>query len=95
MPYIIKNGAEAFRSVGTEKSAGTKVFALTGKINNTGLVEVPMGMTLREVIYDIGGGVTGGKALKAVQIAAHLADAYQQNCLISLSTTSRLMKLAP
>lgn len=68
VPYIIKNGAEAFRSVGTEKSAGTKVFALTGKINNTGLVEVPMGMTLREVIYDIGGGVTGGKALKAVQI---------------------------
>ena len=68
VPYIIKNGAEAFRSIGTEKSAGTKVFALTGKINNTGLVEVPMGMTLREVIYDIGGGVTDGKELKAVQI---------------------------
>lgn len=66
--YIIKHGADAYRAVGTEKSAGTKVFALTGKINNTGLVEVPMGMSLREVIFDIGGGVSGGKDLKAVQI---------------------------
>ncbi len=64
---IILNGAEWFRSIGTEKSPGTKVFALGGKINNTGLVEIPMGMTLREVIYDIGGGIPNGKAFKAVQ----------------------------
>lgn len=67
VPYIIKHGADAFKSVGTEKSTGTKVFALTGKINNTGLVEVPMGITLREIIYDIGGGISQGKKLKAVQ----------------------------
>ncbi len=54
---IINNGAEWFASMGTEKSKGTKVFALGGKINNTGLVEIPMGTTLREIIYDIGGGI--------------------------------------
>ncbi|NMA17151.1 MAG: NADH-quinone oxidoreductase subunit NuoF [Clostridiaceae bacterium] len=64
---IIRNGADWFRSIGTEKSPGTKVFALGGKIANTGLVEVPMGITLREVIYDIGGGCPGGKMFKAVQ----------------------------
>ncbi len=64
---IILNGAEWFKGFGTEKSPGTKVFALGGKINNTGLVEVPMGTTLREVIYDIGGGCPGGKKFKAVQ----------------------------
>ena len=68
VPDIIRNGADAYRAIGTEKSTGTKVFALTGKINNTGLVEVPMGMTLREIIYDIGGGVSNGGELKAVQI---------------------------
>jgi len=68
VPDIIRNGADAYRAIGTEKSTGTKVFALTGKINNTGLVEVPMGMTLREIIYDIGGGVSNGGKLKAVQI---------------------------
>lgn len=67
VPYIINKGAEVFSSIGTEKSKGTKVFALTGKINNTGLVEVPMGITLREIIYDIGGGIRDGKELKAVQ----------------------------
>ena len=67
IPYIINEGAEAFNSVGTENSKGTKVFALTGKINNTGLVEVPMGTTLREVIFDIGGGLGEGKEFKAVQ----------------------------
>jgi NADP-reducing hydrogenase subunit HndC len=67
VPYIINYGAEAFNSIGTEKSKGTKVFALTGKINNTGLVEVPMGITLREIIYDIGGGMNQGKKFKAVQ----------------------------
>ncbi|MCC3145024.1 NADH-quinone oxidoreductase subunit NuoF [Halanaerobium sp. Z-7514] len=67
VPYIIKEGAEAFSSIGTESSAGTKVFALTGKINNTGLVEVPMGTTLREVIFEIGGGLDKNKKFKAVQ----------------------------
>lgn len=68
IPPIIGRGADWYRSIGTETSTGTKVFALTGKITNTGLVEVPMGMTLREVIYEIGGGITGGGRLKAVQI---------------------------
>ncbi len=67
IPQIINKGPEWFRSFGTEKSAGTKVFALGGKIVNTGLVEVPMGTTLREVIYDIGGGCPNGKEFKAVQ----------------------------
>ena len=67
IPQIILRGAEWFKSIGTEKSAGTKVFALGGKITNTGLVEVPMGTTLREVIEDIGGGVPGGHTFKAAQ----------------------------
>ena len=64
---IILNGADWFASMGTEKSKGTKVFALGGKINNTGLVEIPMGTTLREVIYEIGGGIPNGKKFKAAQ----------------------------
>ncbi len=64
---ILRNGAEWFNSIGTEKSKGTKVFSLTGRINNTGLIEVPMGITLREIIYDIGGGIPDGKRFKAVQ----------------------------
>jgi len=67
IPVIILKGAEWFASIGTEKSKGTKVFALGGKITNTGLVEVPMGITLREVIYEIGGGIPNGKKFKAVQ----------------------------
>jgi NADH-quinone oxidoreductase subunit F/NADP-reducing hydrogenase subunit HndC len=67
VPPIIENGAGWFRSIGTENSPGTKVFALTGKVKNTGLVEVPMGMTLREIIYDIGGGILGDKKFKAIQ----------------------------
>ena len=67
VPYILREGAEKFASVGTEKSKGTKVFALGGKVNNVGLVEVPMGTTLRELIYDIGGGIPGGKKFKAIQ----------------------------
>ncbi len=82
IPAIIRNGADWFASMGTEKSKGTKVFALGGKITNTGLVEVPMGTTLRDVIYEIGGGIPGGKAFKAAQtggpsggcIPAHLMD---------------------
>ncbi len=65
---IINGGADEYIKIGTEKSRGTKVFALTGKINNTGLAEVPMGITMREIIYDIGGGIVGGKKFKAVQI---------------------------
>jgi len=68
IPGIMRNGASWYASVGTEKSKGTKVFALVGKINNTGLVEVPMGITLREVIFDIGGGIANNKKYKAVQI---------------------------
>jgi len=68
VPLIILNGAEWFNKMGTEKSKGTKTFALTGEVNNTGLIEVPMGTTLREIIFDIGGGIRGGKKFKAVQI---------------------------
>ena len=67
VPYILRNGAAEFASVGTERSKGTKVFALGGKVNNVGLVEVPMGTTLRELIYDIGGGIPNDKKFKAIQ----------------------------
>lgn len=67
VPYILLHGADNYASIGTEKSKGTKVFALGGKINNVGLVEVPMGITLRQLIYDIGGGIPGGKKFKAIQ----------------------------
>ncbi len=82
IPIIINKGVEWFNTIGTEKSKGTKVFALGGKINNTGLVEVPMGTTLREIVEEIGGGCPGGKKFKAAQtggpsggcIPAHLID---------------------
>lgn len=67
VPLIINKGADWFTQIGTEGSKGTKIFALVGKINNTGLVEVPMGMSLRDIIYKIGGGIPGGKKFKAVQ----------------------------
>lgn len=67
VPSIIRNGSEWFANIGTEKSKGTKVFALAGAVQNTGLVEVPMGITLREIIFDIGGGIPDGKKFKAVQ----------------------------
>ncbi|MDE5714546.1 MAG: 4Fe-4S binding protein [Anaeroplasmataceae bacterium] len=67
VPYILREGAKAFNSIGTDGSKGTKVFALGGKVNNVGLVEVPMGTTLRELIYDIGGGIPNDKAFKAIQ----------------------------
>ncbi len=67
VPRIIQHGADWFNAIGTETSKGTKVFSLVGKVNNTGLVEVPMGITLREIIYDIGGGVPDNKKFKAVQ----------------------------
>lgn len=68
IPKIILNGSKWFSSIGTKNSKGTKVFALAGKVNNVGLVEVPMGITLREIVYDIGGGIPEGKKFKAVQI---------------------------
>ncbi|MBQ3193216.1 MAG: NADH-quinone oxidoreductase subunit NuoF [Oscillospiraceae bacterium] len=67
VPYILREGAAEFASCGTERSKGTKVFALGGKVNNVGLVEIPMGTTLRELIYDIGGGIPEGKKFKAIQ----------------------------
>ncbi|QZY56007.1 NADH-quinone oxidoreductase subunit NuoF [Crassaminicella profunda] len=95
IPKIILNGADWFSSMGTEKSKGTKVFALGGKINNTGLVEIPMGTTLREVIYEIGGGIPNGKKFKAVQTggpsggcitADHLDTPIDYDNLISLGS---------
>jgi NADH-quinone oxidoreductase subunit F len=67
VPLIINNGADWFTAIGTEGSKGTKIFSLVGKVNNTGLVEVPMGITLRDIVYRIGGGIPGGKKFKAVQ----------------------------
>jgi NADH:ubiquinone oxidoreductase subunit F (NADH-binding)/(2Fe-2S) ferredoxin/Pyruvate/2-oxoacid:ferredoxin oxidoreductase delta subunit len=67
VPVIIEKGADWYGAIGTEGSKGTKIFSLVGKINNTGLIEVPMGMTLREIVYDIGGGIPNGKRFKAVQ----------------------------
>jgi len=67
VPFIINKGADWFKSIGTENSKGTKIFSLVGKINNTGLVEVPMGITLRDIVYDIGGGIPNDKKFKAVQ----------------------------
>ena len=78
VPMIIIKGSDWYHSIGTEKSPGTKAFAVTGSINNTGLIEVPMGTTLREIIYDIGGGIKGGKNFKAVQIGGPSGG-----CLIS------------
>jgi NADH:ubiquinone oxidoreductase subunit F (NADH-binding)/(2Fe-2S) ferredoxin len=67
IPRIILNGASWYRNLGTERSGGTKVFSLSGKVKNTGLIEVPLGVSLREIVYDIGGGIEGGKAFKALQ----------------------------
>ncbi len=68
VPWIINHGAEEFAAVGTATSKGTKIFSLTGKVMNGGLIEVPMGVTLREVIFDIGGGMLPGREFKAVQL---------------------------
>jgi NADH:ubiquinone oxidoreductase subunit F (NADH-binding) len=72
VPQIILKGADWFSSIGTQRSKGTAIFALTGKVNNTGLVEVPMGITLGEIIFDIGGGVLAGRKFKAVQTGGPL-----------------------
>jgi NADH-quinone oxidoreductase subunit F len=76
VPHILRKGADWYRQLGTEKSKGTKIFALTGKVNNTGLVEVPMGITLREIIFDIGGGIKGNHTFKAVQIGGPIGRMY-------------------
>ena len=68
IPLIIEHGSKAYANIGTEKSKGTKIFSVVGKINNTGLVEVPMGISLREIIYDVGGGIPNGKKFKAAQL---------------------------
>lgn len=95
IPVIILKGAEWFASIGTEKSKGTKVFAIGGKINNTGLVEIPMGTPLREVIYDIGGGIPNGKKFKAAQTggpsggcipASHIDTPIEYDTLIQLGS---------
>ncbi len=81
VPLIILNGADWFKSLGTEKSTGTKVFALTGAINNVGLIEVPMGIPLRTIIYDIGGGITKGRTFKAVQLGGPSGGCIPENLL--------------
>ncbi len=81
IPLIINNGADWFTQFGTEKSKGTKIFSLVGKIANTGLVEVPMGMTLRDIIYNIGGGIPGGKKFKAVQTGGPSGGCIPENLL--------------
>ena len=90
---IILNGADWFRSIGTEKSPGTKVFALGGKINNTGLIEIPMGTTLREVVYDIGGGIPNGKEFKAVQTGGPSGGCLTKDHLDEIITYDNLLKL--
>lgn len=90
---IILNGAEWYASIGTEKSKGTKVFALGGKVVNTGLVEVPMGITLREVIFEIGGGIPGGKKFKAVQTGGPSGGCLTEehlDCTIDFDTLTSL-----
>lgn len=81
LPVIILDGADWFSSIGTEKSKGTKVFALAGKVANTGLVEVPMGTTLREVVFDVGGGIKNSKAFKAVQTGGPAGGCLPAECL--------------
>jgi NADH-quinone oxidoreductase subunit F len=81
VPFIINNGAAWFANIGTKSSKGTKIFSLVGKVNNTGLVEVPMGMTLKEIIYDIGGGIPKGKQFKAVQTGGPSGGCLPKNAL--------------
>ncbi len=85
VPMIVKNGADWYLGIGTPDSPGTKAFALTGNVKNTGLIEVPMGISLREVIFDIGGGIRGGKGFKAVQIGGPSGG-----CLVESQLDSRM-----
>ena len=81
IPVIIRNGGDWYASIGTEKSKGTKVFALAGRVQNTGLVEVPMGITLREMVFEIGGGIPEGRAFKAVQTGGPSGGCLPSECL--------------
>ena len=93
VPLIIERGADWYQSIGTENSKGTKIFSLVGKINNTGLVEVPMGMTLREIIYDIGGGIPNNKKFKAVQTGGPSGGCIPEKYLDSPVDFDELTKL--
>ncbi|MCX6012719.1 MAG: NADH-quinone oxidoreductase subunit NuoF [Chloroflexi bacterium] len=81
IPLIINNGAAWYASIGTEHSKGTKIFSLVGKINNTGLVEVPMGITLKEIVFEIGGGIPNGKKFKAIQVGGPSGGCIPENLL--------------
>ncbi len=93
VPLIIENGADWYNSIGTEGSKGTKIFSLVGKVNNTGLVEVPMGVTLRDIIFDIGGGVPEGKRFKAVQTGGPSGGCIPEQYLDSPVDFDELSKL--
>lgn len=93
VPLIINNGADWYRSIGTEGSKGTKIFSLVGKVNNTGLVEVPMGITLRDIIYNIGGGIPGGRKLKAVQTGGPSGGCIPESLIDSPVDFDELTKL--
>ncbi len=93
VPLIIKSGADWYSRIGTEGSKGTKIFSLVGKINNTGLVEVPMGMSLREIIYDIGGGILGGRKFKAVQTGGPSGGCIPESLLDLLVDFDELTKV--
>jgi NADH-quinone oxidoreductase subunit F len=93
VPLIIKNGAEWFASIGTAGSTGTKIFSLAGKVNNTGLVEVPLGITLRDIIYKIGGGIRNGKKFKAVQTGGPSGGVIPEQFIDSPVDFDELVKL--
>jgi len=93
VPLIITNGATWYSSIGTEGSKGTKIFSLVGKVNNTGLVEVPMGITLRDIVYKIGGGIPGGKKFKAVQTGGPSGGCIPESFLDSRVDFDELAKL--
>lgn len=93
VPLIMNNGAKWYQGIGTENSKGTKIFALVGKINNTGLVEVPMGITLREIVYDIGGGIPGDRKFKAVQTGGPSGGCIPEEYLDSPVDFDELTKL--
>jgi len=86
---ILRNGPQWYSSIGTERSKGTKVFALTGKIANTGLVEIPMGMTLREIIFEIGGGIPTATRSRRCRPAGRREAAFQRSTSTSPSATTR------
>ena len=93
VPMIVKHGADWYTGIGTPESPGTKAFALTGNVNNTGLIEVPMGITLREIIFDIGGGIRDGKKFKAVQIGGPSGGCLTESQLDSKMDFDSLAKI--